>query len=89
MVRDIVRERPQNIAFGSHAESELANDGYSIMDGWNVLKATASRITRAEPEKGCIRYHLETNQIALVIQFWPDSKGLFVVAGWAKKGVIR
>lgn len=89
MVREIVSGRPDNVAFGSHAESELAKDGYSIMDGWNVLKSTSSRITRAEPEKGCIRYHLETNQIALVFNFWPDGSGFFVVTGWAKKGVVR
>jgi len=51
MVREIVTKAPDNVAFGSHAQQELANDGYSIMDGWNVLKATTAKITRVEPER--------------------------------------
>jgi hypothetical protein len=89
MVREIVTKAPGKVAFGSHAQQELANDGYSIMDGWNILKSPAARITRVEPEKGRIRYHLETKQLALVLEFWSDGKGFFVVTGWAKRGVVR
>lgn len=89
MIREIVTKSPEKVMFSSHAQEELANDGYSIMDGWNVLKATASRVTRAEPERGRWRYHLATKQLALVIEFWSDGKGLVVVTGWATKGVVR
>jgi hypothetical protein len=89
MVREIVSKTPDNITFSSHAQKELANDGYSIMDGWNVLNATSAKITRAEPEKGRARYHMETKQMALVIEFWPNGKGLTVITGWAKKGAVR
>lgn len=60
------------------------------MDGWNVLKSTAAKITReGEFENGGFRYRFETNQIALVIQFWSNGKGLMVITGWAKKGASR
>lgn len=88
----IVSKHEDNVLFPNHAQDELAKDGYSIMDGWNVLKSTAAKISREgelDIKSGAFRYRLETNQIALVIQFWPNGKGLIVITGWAKKGAVR
>ena len=91
-VREIVSRHATNVVFSSHAQEELRKDGYSIMDGWNVLKASSSKIVRngeLDNKTAAFRYRLETNQIALVIQFRPNGKGLVVITGWAKKGAVR
>ncbi len=86
LVVEIVNQHPQKIAFSAHALEELANDGLTIVDAWNVLKSTASKINKdGELEKGSYRYRLETNFILLVIAFWPNGKGLNVVTAWDKR----
>ncbi len=58
---------PPEVALGSHAQEEMANDKLIAGDIMNVLRGGV--VEPAEFEKGSWRYRVRTNRIVVVVCF--------------------
>ena len=85
-IAEIVVRFAHNVHFSRHALDEMAKDGLTTVDVWNVLKSGDARIIdEGELEKGSFRYRLETSFIMVVVAFHSEGEGFNVVTVWDKR----
>lgn len=86
MVREVMRNSPQNVFFSAHAKTEMDGDNLIISDIVNILASHDSRVIphKEELKNGSYRYQYGTSKIIAVISFWPNGKGFNVVTAWRK-----
>ena len=82
-IQEICSSPKGDIVSSRHAKQELANDGLTIVDARNVLRA--GKITEeAELENGTWRYRVHTERMTVVVAFVSESK-LKLITAWRKK----
>lgn len=85
-IAEVLNKWPDRVYFTKHAREELAKDGLTTTDAWNVLKSGSSKITEeGEFRGGGFTYRLATNYLTVVVSFEPDGRGLNVITGWDKR----
>ncbi len=80
--RDVVRRAVVEGAITyakPHAIDRMRKHGLTMVDVENVLRAGA--VGEPEWENGAWRYHVRTNRIEVIVEFWPGGR-IFVPTVW-------
>jgi hypothetical protein len=77
LIREIIETG--SISVSKHAESELEQDGLTMVDATNVLRGGV--VDPGEFENGSWRYRVRTARIAVIVAFRSEDE-LRVVTAW-------
>ena len=80
LIREVLRDG--EVVSSKHATDEMRNDGLTLVDCVNVLRAGV--VEPAEWERGSWRYRVHTARIWVVVAFRSEQR-LVVVTAWRSK----